>query len=1478
MQTKNDQVAGSQGAETEAADTLDSSKEATLEWLMELDRDDPEENVFVVDRRGGFDFSLSAQEAAVAARPMMRGRADADDLSTYVEEEIVMGEPGALDTSGKADEVAAAQEQEAFDSLMAVDFSRQSSEEEGLLQNVEDGIDILGLEEDDDIGDQYLVVKRVKKPVAEPAQPVSAEAEAPGQLPVAETGQVEPEPEGDTPLVAEAAAEVEDELEFEAPPMAAEQEPLAAEAESIELEAVGPEAVAPGTVELEPIEFESVAPAAAEEESIELTAVDFEDIELEAVEPEPVEAAQEHESIELEAIEFESVAPPAAETETTEVAEATEAEPDFMELAESVDSGPLELAAALGDELDASLEPLEGEDDWLVPAAQDGALDAAANAEEADDFEFGELDLTADATGARDVDDLPDYHEDFAELTREGDLLTEITPRIAALMEELHTALAARLDALGWEAGAVAAEVSIAPDAESAREARESGYELVGAICSETPDSLAGLEAGQMDAIYLRLYQADNGENRNRIFHEDPPAAGEAASDAKAAQTVATEAPATVTRKLHLVESRVFDEDLLAEDIDAPLEAADSEWTPESEEIEAMFSDIDSDPFEVEFDAPPLEEPGEEPAGEAAAAAQAEVSYDEPELAAPAAEAALEEAMAEEVLAEEAPIDQAPAEPEGNALAADLSWCIPEDIEFSRCSPTGGEIFAEFLDAFIEEGSSELEKLEDAIRAWEADSANAECQAVVGRVLHTIKGIAKGVGLHYYGTLIHNFETLLEKMDRPAAGADSNYFRVVNAWLDAAVRGVEFVQAERQDIPCELPYRDTPEAAARQEVGEAGAAEQPEAAAPVAQATAPAPGDPDAPDAASDEARRKQEDKRLADEGARVLAAQQSVRITSEKLDLLLNLANQAQQLGVRTTQSANRTKRATAELQGRLTSIRAHLSDIGGGLFNVSARGGSAGGDLDALEMDRYSELQEAANILREGIEDIADLIDVVSRHNGQAEALLKQQSTVIGSIGSSIRAARVVPVSRLTPGLRRLVRTVSADLGKEVAFRVTNEVGTLDRDDYARCQTILEHMVRNALDHGIESAEDRKAAGKPSVGQITLDVRMSGADSVIVLSDDGRGMDPAKIRQSAKDKGIEADIDGMSDEEALKLIFHKGFSTASQLSQISGRGVGMDIVASELQKMGGEIRIVSEVGKGTAFHLRIPSNVAVNGALLVTAGENSYAIPLGGLVAVDELPVDTFFGAVERRENLNLAGLQCEPAYLGTLCKSGNLPDRQTWRKTIPVIIAGSESRYMAIAVDDVEEALELVVRSLGAQFAAVPGVAGGATTADGEAVVALDLNVLVNCFSEEQGIAIELVQPGEDKLLALVVDDSRTQRMVATSQLESVGLETATAENGAVAIDWLNTTERLPDIVLMDVEMPVKDGIQALREIRKSARFSHIPVIMITSRTGVKHRSLAEEAGCNGYMGKPFNFRMLMGQINELTGHRLDLEQQG
>ncbi|RLQ23785.1 response regulator [Seongchinamella sediminis] len=1339
-------------------DTVESSKESTLEWLMELDRDEPEENLFVVEGKRSADFSLSAYEAEVAARPMVRGRAGADDLDTYIGEEIVLSEPGGNDiysTSASAEtDTAQAKEEEAFEGLMAIEFSRASNEEaEGLATNVVDGSDILGLQDDDDIGDSYLVVKRVKKAATADPQPEIAAAAEPAPL-------VEAEPVPEPSLAEVNAADFGEEITLEALPL----EPDVEDAIDLSVETVVTESL-----------------------------------------PEPTGDAP---------ADLAGTEPAAAEVEPTDV-------DDY------VNSVPLpDDDQAFDDFLVAGNNLAVGEDDF------DGLSLEASN----DQFR-------ADAS----VDSDLDLHEDFAAMAGFGDdLMAVITPRLADFMDEVNAAITARLSALGRPSGSVIADVSIATDEQTASLAVKQGYEPVSSICTEVPEALTGLERRQVEAVLLRLVEVASGANCNRLFQDEPAPA--AAAD----ESVLT-----------VVESSIPGDDIFADEFDTE-QLPPADWAPDDGEIDALFDDLDGEELDLVAD-------------NMAAASGEDIDQLFSDLGMASENSGeicgveLEEFAGTEGESGSEPVAAEPAvAAAATATDEDMSWCIPAGIHFSHSSPGGGEIFAEFLDAFIEEGSSELEKLEDAISGWEADIGSDASYTQVARILHTIKGIAKGVGLHYYGTLIHNFETLLDALSRPAAEGAADYFRIVNAWLDAAVRGMDFVQDQRRDIVSEFPHRRVSPAAVAEPVVAAPAPEEPAEEQPVTAAEVVDP----APRPAGD-SRRKQEDKKLADEGARALAAQQSVRITSEKLDLLLNLTNQAQQLGVRTAQSTNRNKRASAELQGRLSSVRAQIADIADrALFNVNARTSNHSAELDALEMDQYSELQEAANILREGVEDLADLIEVASRHNAQAEALLKQQATVIGSIGSSIRAARVVPVSRLMPGLRRLVRTVSNDLGKDVAFRVANEVGTLDRDDYARCQTILEHMVRNALDHGIESVAERKASGKPSVGQITLDVRMSGSDSIIVLSDDGRGIDPEAMRESAVRKGLDVDAYALSDDEALNLIFHKGFSTAAQLSQISGRGVGMDIVRSELQEMGGDIRIESQVGKGTSFHVRIPTNVTVNGALLVSAGENSYAIPLGGLVYVDEVPVEQFFAAVERGERLQLSGMDCEPAYLGTLCNSGSLPDRSSWRSTLPVIVAGSEARYMAIAIDDVEEALELVIRSLGVQFASVPGVAGAATTADGEAVVALDLNVLVSCYGEGQAIAVPDDQPDEDKFVALVVDDSRTQRMVATSQLETVGIETATAENGAVAIDWLNTTEQLPDVILLDVEMPVKDGIQTLREIRNSARFNHIPVIMITSRTGVKHRTLAEEAGCNGYMGKPFNFRMLIGQINELTGQRLEL----
>jgi len=1006
-----------------------------------------------------------------------------------------------------------------------------------------------------------------------------------------------------------------------------------------------------------------------------------------------------------------------------------------------------------------------------------------------------------------------DYHEDFQMEDRSAaSSVSAIAGVIAQVMEEITASVERRLADFSIDADQVTIEVMLGNDVESIIQCVTNGYAPIVEIRPDLPAALRQLGQTEVDAIYVRISHTELEGNWNTLFKEDFVAPG-----------------------------------------------SNHETAPSQKEDESAlqpFAALDLDEFE----------------------------FDDTESA--ASDLNIADSFSGEIVPYSDTVSDDPLSAiDFSPVADDLSWCMPAGIKFSTSSGGQTEIFTEFLDVFLEEGATELEKLEDAIAKWEGGlfTDEAGIPAPVSHALHTLKGIAKGVGLQCYGTLIHNYETLLHSMPPALETERAGYFQIVNFWLDTATRGIEHIERTRSDVATELPISLTapsPEASAYTAVEEIEAEPAESVALPTVDKETVTPAPKAARQKIGGTAQLTKVSQRgdampRVDRSAPALVAQQSIRMTAEALDNLLKLTNQAQQLGVRSSESTVRSKLAAAECLGRLSSVRAHITKIADrALSNVTAKGRYSGSELDALEMDQYTELQEAANILRESVEDLDDLVRLSSRQISTAEALMKQQASVISSLGASIQAARVVPVSRLIPALRRIVRTVGADLGKEVSLQVLNQVGTLDRDNHARCQIILEHMVRNALDHGIESSAERVEQGKPAAGSISIDVNKEGSDYIITLSDDGRGIDPALMRETAYQRGLDVDVDALSDDEALRLIFYKGFTTAETVSEISGRGVGMDIVLSELQQIGGEIEIESVVGQGTQFHIRIPPNVSVNGALLVSTGERSYAIPLDGLLAVDHVAVDSFFDAVEHQTKLSLFGVDCEPAYLATICHGENLPERNAWGSTVPVLIAGSEGRYMAIAVDDVKQALELVIRSLGVQFSAVPGVAGATTTADGQAVVALDLNALVGSVGSGEHSSLSLAQEVTEALLVLVVDDSRTQRMVSTSQFDTLGVETITAENGMVAIDLLNTTHRLPDVILLDVEMPVKDGIQTLREIRKSVRYKNIPVIMVTSRTGAKHRALADEAGCDAYMGKPFNFPLLVEKISQLTGHNLQI----
>jgi len=1461
----------------------ESEDSESLDWLLEEDFEEQGDTLFALSE-DTFDSTLSESDLLMANRPMARGDTEADSLETFVEEEIVLGSVGeSSDIYNNGSDVQSTLvdvQHEATYEAVAIAHGQSSST--SLQQDngfgIDDGSDFLGLTDDDDMGEKPLVLQRLG---ARPELPSSTMREdplvedEPAQLAGAEESTTLKE--GDFVIEELMSDAVEDLVlhddfchEIEEPEF------------DLELET---------TIQRQ----ESEEPLASLKEATEIQSIQtVEELELDAL--------SDSATIEMRVDDHLSDVLPSSSQSVAELLT------PVIELSASVDSA--QDAFDLG----------SFEDGDLLDGGHES--DASNHIEGVCLEDINEVDIESlgveRVEGVAPLDPSPfdeiDYHEDFDqfEMDTVGVVsVPAISEILAPLMTSITNSIVSRLNSLQEPPESVQAELVVVADAADVEARQTDGYVPLESLGIELPADLNRLGRLEIEAIWVRLVRLATGQYCNNLFLNPADTAGD---DEALAESQREE---SANEYALFLDDEELDEDFFAESNSLPdivnrqnvIDDVDLEDFPISDSAndqdfdEAIdFSDLavvtetlytasndnellDAGPIAAlqdgvedifgsnldhEFDEELRVEDGDEEElfaslsmGESALDDICGIAPDAFEDAGSSFDTVSDLLVRDGSDERQNVIGVVTKESQNN------SWCIPENISFSVASQDGSEILCEFLDTFVEETAGELEKLEEAFAGWEQSFDTRVLPDSVLRILHTIKGIAKGVGLQCYGTLIHNFETLLEQVEIPAKGAQDPYFRIVNVWLNAAVQGFEHVAGSRADIQSALPaqavdaFAQLSDSATVQAptlvVTENVAAGQPFSTGPEGRQE---PENPTKPDV-------------VPDSSVKPLADQQSIRMTADAVDHLMNLTNQAQQLGVRSSQSAVRSKLATSELYARLSSVRTNVNQIADkALLNVTAKGGVQNSKLDALEMDQYSEIQEAANILREGVEDISELIAQTNRQNSMVEALLKQQASVISSLRGSIQATRVIPVSRLMPSLRRIIRTVSADLGKAVTFRVLQEIGSLDRDSHGRCQTILEHMVRNALDHGIESAEQRVIAGKPANGQITIDVRKEGSDYVISLSDDGRGMDPEALREAAFKRGLDVDVDALTDEDALKLIFHRGFSTATTLSEVSGRGVGMDVVMAEVQQLGGSIDISSELGRGTTFSIRVPSNLTVNGALLVTAAEESYAIPLDGLIAVEHVPVEDFFEAVSKRSTLSLFGLNCEPTYLASLCSGKNLPERNTWGATVPVIVAGNDRRTMAIAIDDVKQALELVIRSLGSQFASVPGLAGGATTADGQAIVALDLNSLVESIGDESQSAISDTSEARERMLVAVVDDSRTQRMVATSQFDKLGVETVTAENGLIAIDQLNNSHRLPDVVLLDIEMPVKDGIQTLREIRKSPRLCHIPVIMVTSRTGAKHRRLAEEAGCNEFMGKPFNFPLLVERINSLTGHELQL----
>ncbi|MCZ8129804.1 MAG: Hpt domain-containing protein [Steroidobacteraceae bacterium] len=602
---------------------------------------------------------------------------------------------------------------------------------------------------------------------------------------------------------------------------------------------------------------------------------------------------------------------------------------------------------------------------------------------------------------------------------------------------------------------------------------------------------------------------------------------------------------------------------------------------------------------------------------------------------------------------------------------------------------------------------------------------------------------------------------------------------------------------------------------------------------------------------------------------------QELARVDAELLDSLLNSAGEVSIFRARLEQQLSSVEFNLSELSRVVQRLKDQLRNLE---LQTEAQILHKHGesrrreDFDPLELDQYSALQQYSRALAESTSDVASVQGLLDSLTREAQNLLMQQARVVTDLQNGLMRTRMVPFSRHVQRLTRIVRQVANETGKQVELNVSGASGELDRQVLERMLPPFEHMLRNAVVHGIEAPAERVARGKAPGGRIDVQLKREGAEVVIVVADDGNGIDVRAIRAKAVSLGMLEPKQTLSDEEAMQLILEPGFSTAQTISQAAGRGVGMDVVATEIKKLGGALHMETTQGKGTRFTIRLPFTLAISQALIVRTGDEMYALPLPTVEGVVRLPkADVLKHLAQETATYEYGGQRYRFQHLGLFVggQPSQLPEQEV---PVPVVLIRAGESSTALVADELVGSREIVVKSVGPQIAGIRGISGATILGDGRIVVILDMGSLVRTDWRLRPAPPDAARERADRrTFALVVDDSITVRRVTQRLLERNGMRVMTAKDGVDAVAILQ--EHVPDVILLDIEMPRMDGYELAAHVRGEPRLKHVPIVMITSRQGEKHRARAIELGVDDYLGKPYQENQLLDAIEPLVNARRD-----
>jgi chemosensory pili system protein ChpA (sensor histidine kinase/response regulator) len=515
---------------------------------------------------------------------------------------------------------------------------------------------------------------------------------------------------------------------------------------------------------------------------------------------------------------------------------------------------------------------------------------------------------------------------------------------------------------------------------------------------------------------------------------------------------------------------------------------------------------------------------------------------------------------------------------------------------------------------------------------------------------------------------------------------------------------------------------------------------------------------------------------------------------------------------------------------------------------------------DFDPLELDRFSTIQELSRSLSETVNDLTALKTSMFDLARETDTLLLQQSRINTDLQEGLLHTRMVPISQQMNRLQRVVRQTAQTLGKKAALTISGTVDEMDRTILDNIMGPLEHLLRNAVGHGLENPQDRIRLGKPDEGGISLQLDREGNEILIRVADDGRGLNLDSIRKKAISVGLMNADSKLPDETIMQFILEPGFSTATEVTQISGRGVGMDVVTSEIKQLGGNLEIDSQTGKGTSFNIRLPYTLAISDAMLVRAGDETYAIPhtaIEGVTRISREQVETCL----RDEDITLDYAEHTYRIRNLARMLGVSQSGLEQRRWFPVMLVRSGENRVALQIEQLLGNRQIVVKSVGPQLSSVRWISGGTILGDGSVALILDVNALIRTDLVHRSVA-PMQEEDTDRISVMVVDDSITVRKVTSRLLARHNMDVVTAKDGVDALEVLQDV--MPSVILLDIEMPRMDGFELARHLKNSDEFASIPIIMITSRTGDKHRRKAMELGVNSYLGKPYQEDELLENI--------------